>query len=633
MNIITIDFETFYGDDYTLSKMTTEEYIRDPRFEAILLSFKVNDQPSFFVSRDLIPQWLEKLELHKHAVAMHHAHFDAFILNYHYNVRPKVIIDTLGMARALHGANGRLSLEKLAERYGIGQKGKEILNARGMRFKDFGTEQLKRYGQYSCNDSDLTKKLVDIMMPQFSREELQINDQIIRMFTEPVFELDVPMLKSYAEGIHASKMAIMMEAGVQREDLMSNEKFAACLIELGVDPPMKISPAWLKKPEDQRKGDGLTYAFAKTDPAIQALQEHPDERVQVLVEARLQNKTTIAEKGALRLIGMAGRGPATVYLKYSGASGTHRLSGGDKFNWQSMKRGSDLRNATCAPENHSVVVGDSSMIEARVLDWLSGQDDMVQVYRDYDAGTGPDMYCVMGERVYKRKITKKDDPAERQFSKTVKLGLGFGMGDRQFIMAVRGQAKGADGKPMIISATFSKEVVDIYRNAHPQVKKLWKRGEDALKAIASGQIDLNVDYQGVVKTCKDGLLMPGGIKILFPDLKFEKSKTAQFGGEWTFWNGKMREHIYGAKLIENIVQCLARIIVFGQCLITAKELATIAKWAHSVHDEGVFVAHDFHAPYVLERLQANMRVAPAWCATLPLNSEGGFHRRYGQAKN
>lgn len=632
MNLITCDFETAYGDGYTLSSMTTEAYIRDPRFEAILLSFKINDQPSFFVPRDLIPQWLERLELHKHAVIMHHAHFDAGILNYHYNVRPKVIIDTLGMARALHGANGRLSLEKLAERYGIGEKGKEVLNARNMRYADFSTEQLKRYGQYSCNDSDLTKKLADIMMPQFSKEELQINDRIVRMFTEPVLELDTAMLQRYASDINASKMAIMLQAGVQRADLMSNDKFAQCLRDLGIDPPMKISLAWLKKPEDERKGDGRTYAFAKTDPAIQALQEHPDEQVQILVEARLQNKTTIAEKGALRLIEMAGRGPATVYLKYSGASGTHRLSGGDKYNWQSMKRGSDLRNATMAPPGHKVVVGDSSNIEARVLDWLAGQDDMVQVYIDADNKVGPDVYCVFASKIYSRPINKADHPMERQMGKVSKLGLGFGMGHDKFVFAVRSQAKDANKKPLIITNEFSKQVVDIYREAHPQVKKLWKRGEEALKAIAAGQIGLNVDYRGVVKTCKDGLVMPGGLRILFPDLKFEKSKTASYGGEWTFWNGKMREHIYGAKLIENIVQCLARIIVFGQCLATAKELATIAKWVHSVHDEGVFVTPDFFAPYVNERLQANMRVAPAWCADLPLNSEGGFHQRYGMAK-
>ncbi len=923
MDLITIDFETTYGGDYTLSKMTTEAYVRDPRFETILCSFKINSHPPFFIPGPSVASKLKQMELHKHAVCLHHGHFDALILSHHYGIYPKVLIDTLGMARALHGANGRLSLDKLAERYEIGQKGKEVHNVKGMRYKDFSQEALMRYGAYGMQDVELTYQLAIRMMPQFSREELEINDRVIRMFTEPVLELDAPLLQEYADGIRAQKLTVMMQAGVSMADLMSNEKFAECLRTLGVDPPLKISPTWLKKTPEDRKGDGITYAFAKTDAGMQALQEHPDERVQILTEARLANKTTIAEKGAMRLVEMNARGPATVYLKYAGASGTWRCSGGDKFNWQSMKRGSDLRNATMAPVGQSVVVGDSANIEARVLDWLAGQDDMVQVYRDYDAGVGPDVYCVTAERIYHRPISKANDPNERQMGKTCiaegtpvlcytgwrpieevafgdrvwdgeewvwaqgsvcngskptvhlcgiwltpdhlvwsgsewkearylvrdekirslslataagglpsrdisavrhvaasrqlsydatadalntqwtyttsktsephgatyapynqvrarakdiggiwissqttpigrgystvsrlrladatclrrklsplteggalqcamsgaktagsfygslllcqvgttlrstwtgstittgigqvmsgllagarmlgtdeasgkcsaestplrrrlrvydvvncgprnrftvmteegplivhncKLGLGFGMGADKFILSVRKDAKGADGKPLIITKERSQEIVKIYRDAHPQVKKLWKRCGEALTAIANGGIGLDVDYQGIVKTCKDGLLMPGGIKILFPDLKYVKDSKNVFGGEWSFWNGKMREHIYDAKLCENIVQCLARIIVMSQCLITSKELEGIAKWAHSVHDEGVFVTHDFYAPYVRDKLLSNMRIPPAWCPSLPLNSEGGFHRRYGKAK-
>ena len=621
MKILTLDFETYYGDGFTLSSMTTEAYVRDPRFEAIMCSFKIDNGTSWWVPRDQIADQMHDLELHKHAVLCHHAHFDMLIATRRFKIKPKLLLDTLGMARALHGANGGLSLAKLALRYGIGVKGTEVGNARNMRFADFSPEQLAKYGEYCCNDTDLTYELGMRMLPQFSREELEINDAVIRMFTEPTLVLDTAMLEKYAQGLRAEKIHLMLQAGVQQADLMSNPKFAEVLRELGIEPPMKISPTTGKE----------TYAFAKTDAGMQALQEHPDERVQILTEARLKNKTTIAEKGAERLVAMAGRGAATVYLKYSGASGSHRFSGGDKFNWQSMKRGSDLRNATMAPEGSSCVVGDSSNIEARVLDWLAGQEDMVQVYRDADAGIGPDIYCVIAERIYKQPVDKKKDPALRQMGKVAKLGLGFGMGHMKFITSVRGQAKDAEGKPLIIDTGFAKKVVDIYRGSHLQVQKLWKRGESALTAIARGEIGLAVDYRGVVKTCKDGLLMPGGLRILFPELRYEKTASV-FGGEWTFWNGKAREHIYGAKLIENIVQCLARLIVMDQCRAVKKELATIAKWVHSVHDEGVFVTEDFYAPYVLERLLATMRLPPAWCDDLPLNSEGGFARRYGEAK-
>lgn len=651
-DIVTADFETHYGDGtpgvndgkpYSLSSMTTEEYVRDPRFETILCGFKVNDEtPYYAVGHANVAKALKDLNIPKRTLLAHHAHFDGLILSHHYGLAPKMWLDTLGMARAVHGANGGLSLAKLAVRYGIGQKGEEVINARNMHLADFGPVQLHKYGLYCGNDCTLEYQLFLRLVHHFNKSELMINDQVIRMFTEPCLQLDTGMLDKYREKINAEKMLLLMQAGVQQADLMSNDKFAECLRELGVEPPLKVSPTWLKKTDVERlaaqakdpNANGVTYAFAKTDPAMQQLQEHPDERVQILVEARLKNKTTIAEKGAIRLIGMSGRGRATVYLKYSGASGTHRLSGGDKFNWQSMKRGSDLRKATMAEDGKVCVVADSSTIEARWLDWLAGQDDMVQVYRDADAGVGPDMYCIIGGRIYKRTITKKDDPQERQMGKVAKLGLGFGMGSDRFVFAVRAQAKDANGKPLKISQKFAEEVVGIYRDSHPQVKKLWKRGEEALGMIAEGIVGVNVDYRGIVKTAEDGLVLPGGIRIYYPDLKKIKTSSGPFGFEWEFWNGKMRERIYGAKVVENIIQCLARITVFNQCLDTAREVRhTGTRWAHSMHDEGIFVAPIFYAPWVQERLMANFRTSPEYASTLPLNCEAGFHQRYGLAKN
>lgn len=657
MDIITVDFETFYGDDYTLSKLTTEAYVRDPRFETILCGFQVNHERAFWVPRDDVPKALADLQLHRRAVLAHHAHFDGLILSHHYNVRPRLWFDTLGMARALYGQHGRLALAKLAERWGIGRKGEEVLNARNLRFKDFGPVQLRQYGQYCLNDCALERGGFDIMVPHFSKQELMLNDRVIRMFTEPRLKLDAKVLQEYATQLRTEKVTLMLEAGVQESDLMSNDKFAECLRELGIEPPMKISPTWLKDPrpagipEDQG-GKGMakmTWAFAKSDSEMQELQEHPDERVQVLVEARLKNKTTIAEKGALRLIQMGERGAATVYLKYSGAAGTHRLSGGDSLNWQSFKRGSPLREGIMADDGQLVCVADSSTIEARLLDWLAGQEDMVEVYRKQDAKTGPDMYCTIAGRIYNRPIDKNEDPDERQMGKVAKLGLGFGMGPGRFQIAVRGQAKvrkrdkhgeivrdQLTGKPVMvplrIDARFAEQVVGIYREGHPQVRKLWKRCEGALDVIASGLPGVAVDHRGIVRTCKGGLVMPGGLKILYPDLRREKSPETGYE-EWTFWNGKHRERIYGAKVTENIIQCLARIVVMKQCLDAEKEVAAVdASWVHSQHDEGIFVVPAWEAPWCLERIMAHMRTSPVWAPDLPVNCEGGIHQRYGLAK-
>mgnify|MGYP001553649887 FL=1 len=315
MQIITLDFESFYSTEYSLSKMTTEAYVRDARFETILCGFKVNDGPSFFIEGPRVREYLPQLKLEESAVIMHHAHFDALILSHHYGIRPKAIIDTLGMARALYGANGRLSLAKLCEREGIGAKGDEVEKVQGMRYADFSYQALHRYGQYCKNDVDRTYDLARIYMPQFSREELEINDYVIRMFTEPTLKLDVPLLQKYAAQLKLDKATLMLRAGANRGDLMSNPKFAQLLIELGIEPPMKTSPAWLKKPAAEREGDGQVYSFAKTDPGMQALAEHPDENVQALVAARTGVKSTLAERRAERMIAMAGNGAACLYLK------------------------------------------------------------------------------------------------------------------------------------------------------------------------------------------------------------------------------------------------------------------------------------------------------------------------------
>lgn len=605
MDLITIDYESFYSKDFTLSKLTTEEYVRDPRFETILCSFKVNDKPAYWVDAPDVPRWLERLDVQNNALLAHHAHFDGLILSHHYGLVPKVWFDTLSMARAVLGGKGGLSLAKLAERLGIGAKGTEVHNVLGMRRSDFTPAGLARYGDYGLNDVELTKKVFDRLLPYFQKSELKVIDLVIRMFTEPMFKLNSPILEEYVKDIQVDKTTALLQAGIQLPDVMSNAKFAEALETLGVAPPTKISPTTGKE----------TFAFAKTDAAMEELAEHPDPLVQALIAARLKNKTTIAESRALRMIGMASRGFAPVYLKYSGADQTHRFSGGDKMNWQNMGRGSKLREAIEAPDGDVCVVGDSSNIEARILDWLAMQDDAVEVYRKNDAGTGPDTYCVMAEGIYSKPVNKKDNPDERQMGKVAKLGLGYGMGAPKFVQAVRTMAKKK------IDLPFSELVVQAYRSKHPNVIKLWRRAESALTAIASGQLNVAIDPRGVVVTCAGGIKLPNGLEIKYPDLRKDTDG-------WSYWNGRSREKIYGGKVVENIVQALARIVVIDQTLVINQYLPV----ALSVHDEAVGISAEDDAKDAQGYMLESMRKAPDWAPDLPLNSEGGFHRSYGKAK-
>jgi hypothetical protein len=608
---VVVDFETYYGDDFTLSKLTTEEYVRDPRFETILCGFKVGAAPAYWVDGPDVQDELDRLTLRECAVISHHAHFDGLILFHHYGVRPKLHLDTLSMARAHRGMKlVRNSLAHLCTWAGIPAKGDEVENMRGLRRADFSDAQLKRYGAYCINDCEREYELAQMLTPHFSKPELQLIDRIIRCYTEPVLQLNRPVLKRYYEQLEREKLSLLIQAGLQLPDVMSNEKFAEALRERGVEPPLKISKATGKH----------TYAFAKTDPGMTELAEHPDDVVQAMVAARLKNKSTINQTRARRLAGMSTRGAACVYYNYSGATQTHRLSGGDKMNWQNFQRGGTLRDAVEAPDECVVVVGDSSNIESRMLDWISGQNDQVEAYRAYDRGEGPDIYCVMAQKIFNRSITKKGDPEERQMGKVTKLMLGYGGGADMLRTAIRGQAK------KIISDARSREIVHVYRGSHQSVTNFWKRCGNALDYIANGRVDVPVDSRGIVTTCKDGLRLPNGLVIHYTDLKKDRLSPVTGEPAWTYWNGKTREYIYGGKVCENIIQALARIVVLHQCLQVRRKLVM------SSHDEGVWCVREHHAEKVKAEVENALRTPLDWCPDLPLNCEVGYHKQYGKAK-
>jgi DNA polymerase I-like protein with 3'-5' exonuclease and polymerase domains len=607
MKLVTLDFESHYSQDYSLSKLSTEEYIRHAQFEPLLVGIKVDDEPTIcatgFIHMQLL---LDSLGLQECAVLSHHAHFDMFILNHHFQIRPKVIFDTLSMARALHGIEVSGSLGKLAEHYGVGQKGTEVIQAKGKRLRDFTPQELRAYGQYCCNDVDITHRLFLKMLSAFPKKELKIIDMVVRMFTEPELVLDEDKLRLYKMTLAAEKMTLLFSAGVTLDEVMSNIKFAEALQRIGIEPPRKKSPTTGQ----------MTFAFAKTDKGLTDLAEHPDEKVQALVAARLGNKTTINETRAERMANMAARGPATVYLKYSGAAQTHRLAGADGINWQNMQRGGVLRDCISAPPGKVLVVADSRNIEARVDDWLAMQEDAIEVYRAYDAGEGPDVYCVMASRLYGRTITPVEKK-ERQFGKVVKLACGYQMGYDRLRETARQYG-------IVISVSEAAVAIEVYRATHPMVKLLWARAQDAIGTLAQGTAKAKyVDPHHLLKIEQGAILLPNGMKIRYPEL----SHAAQEGWSFKSQRGE-RTKLYGGKIVENVVQALARIIVLEQTLEIAQH--TPAKL--SVHDEAVFCVDEKEVDYTVQVCQEVMSKPPLWAPDLPVAVEVHTAVRYGDCK-
>ena len=566
MDIVTIDFETYYDKDYSLTKMTTEAYVRDPRFEVIGVGIQVNDNPPDWYSGDNPGKFLKSLDYSKRAILCHNTAFDGAILSWHFGIKPRLWLDTLSMARPYHSMTVGGSLAKLTAHYGLGAKGTEVLNALGKRKSDFTPEELARYGEYCINDVDLTYKLFQILKMGFPVQELLAIDQTLRMYTEPVIELDVPLLEKHLEEVRARKAELMASVSVTTEDIMSNAKFAVALQALGVEPPTKTSNTTGKS----------TWAFAKTDKGMTELLEHPDDRVQALVSARLGVKSTIEETRTEALIGVAGRGRLPIMLNYYGAH-TGRFSGGDKMNLQNLPaRGSSnaIRRSLKAPEGQVIIASDSSQIEARMVAYIAGQDDLVQAFRE-----GRDVYSEFATEVYGRKITKADK-TERFVGKAAVLSLGYGAGAAKFKDMLRIQGK------VEIELNEAERIVRIYRAKNFRIVQLWQKCGHALTDMV---MDGYGNITDILPYDPSGITLPNKMQIKYPALRATTSgfeyiadprQYAKRDGDavWT--------RIYGGKVVEN---CIAE----GTQVLTDRGWVSIesVRITDKVHDGIEFVEH------------------------------------------
>ena len=606
MNILTIDFETFYDRSYSLSKVTTEEYIRDEMFEVIGVSVKRNDDPAMWFSgtKAKTKAWLDQFDWDNSIAVAHNAVFDMAILNWHFDIRPKRIADTLSMLRAIDGPDAGNSLAKAAERYGLGVKGNEVLNALGKTRLDFEPDEMARYAGYCINDTDLTYDLFQRIAAGFPAIELRLIDLTIRMFTEPVLSLDKEVLTNHLSNVKSAKEALMSKLNYDKADLMSNPKLAELLVFHGVDVPMKVSPATGKE----------TYAFAKNDEAFKALLDHENSQVQAIVAARLGVKSTLEETRTERFIKIAERGTLPVPLRYYAAH-TGRWGGDDKVNLQNLPRKSPLKKAMRAPDGYSFIDCDSSQIEARTLAWLAGQNDLVAAF-----DRGEDVYKIMASSIYGVPVDEVTD-AQRFVGKTTILGCGYGMG------AVKFQAQlktfGVD-----MPAEECKRIITVYRETYPMIPKLWRQAGDALDAMANNQT-APIGLDGVLVVYgKDGIKLPNGLSLKYPNLRW-KPMLGGNHNEMVYDQKKGRAviptRIYGGKLVENICQALARIVIGEQMLMVARRLRVVM----TVHDAVGAIAPTGKAAEAREYVEQCMRIRPKWATLLPLNCESKMGVSYG----
>jgi len=631
MNILTLDFESYYSTQYSLRKMTPIEYILNKEFECHGLAVKRNREPSFWVDGLDVGRFLAKQDTNVMMVA-HNAPFDAAICVWRYGWVPKMICDTLGIARAiLQKQLKSLSLDSVAKHMGLGKKTGALANVMGMRLAEIKQhpDLHRRYVEYGMNDADLCFGIFDryVLSGEFPRVELAIMDAIIRCTVQPQFRVNRNVLAQSLEGIQKEKertLQLISAMGAGKEDLMSNDKFAELLRANGVEPPTKISGITGKQ----------AYAFAKSDEAFLDLLDHPSTTISTLVATRLGHKSTIEESRHERFLKIADLDwPATpltpggklalmpMPLRYAGAH-THRLSGEWSLNVQNMGRGSKLRQSLEAPAGHVVVAGDESQVEARFVATLCGQEDLRKAFED-----GIDVYCSFASDLFSRSITKADK-IERWIGKTCILGLGFGLGDENFTKGIPVLSFNQLGTKILMPSEEGKRVVNLYRTRYAKIKQTWKLlGEQGIHALATG----DEWWWGPVLFRKEEILLPNGLSLFYHNLK--QVAGGRFGHEWVFEYAGKTKRCYGGMLLENIVQALARIVVMEAAVRIKLRLAKLGiPLALQVHDELVFVVKKEYEQVVRFVLTHELRVRPTWLPNVPLDCEVGSGDNYGDAK-
>lgn len=644
----------------TLSKQTTEEYLRDPRFKAWGLCWKDlgAEGAATWVRRDQLHEFFRSIDWSRTAALAHNSQFDIAIMEWLYDAHPVFVFDSLSMARALYGVEVGNSLAKLAERFELPPKGKAVHSTDGILDElpfDIETE----LADYCRHDVFLAEEIFKRLAEGYPRGELELIDITIKMFTQPRLELDAEMLEKALGEERVAREELLTKLAVTDADLASNDRFAEILEKLGAIPPRKPKKPTKKTPNPV----GELYAFAKTDAMFQAMLNGDNEDVALLCEARLKVKSTQERTRAQRFLDISMRGTLPMPLNYGGTQ-TLRWSAskGSQINVQNMKRGSFLRKAIMAPKGHQIVVSDLSQIEPRVLAKLSGYQQLLDIF-----AAGKDAYAEFGATMFNKPgLNKVDDPLLRQSAKSALLGCGYYLGWASFAQQLlvgflgappvrydRAFAKMlgvtqddliafATGKygearmdrmaeiphlctdeELFVHCVCAKRIIDTYRATASPVTDYWALLQDLIEmSLYGGEV-----YEHMcLRFEKERIVLPNGMALRYPDLQSEKDGKGNV--EWTYAVGPMRKKLHAGVLAENTTSALSRVVMSDAMRRIHKRYSIL----FSVHDEVCVLVPDHEIEEGKAWIHAQMLVDPKYLPGIPLGAETGAHRRYGLAK-
>lgn len=652
MKNVTIDFESFWDrpNKYSLSCMSTEDYVGHALFEVNGVSAMIDDGPVewFSGTMDETAEWLDKWDIPNSAITAHHARLEATILEMRFGIRPKFIFCTEYMANpSLKPFMTSLGLKALLEYFELPPKGDGLIETEGLRREEFSPALMERHAGYGCNDTQQTRALFKKLRPRLSADECRVLDLIVRMYSEPQFEGDLQALRLGLSNAQARKVKMMSELevqGVTKKILGSGEQFAQLLRDRGVEPPMKISPSWLKKgsPEVDKKGRPLvvpvmTYAFGKQDPEFMQLKEDmaDDEEVTALLNARTETMSTIEEDRCTRYIQkIQQHGMFRCPVVYA-STHTQRLGGDEKenvLNAPNVDRQKDgsykshLRFGFAAPKGNKVVAIDYSQVEARISAYFAGQEDVLQAFRE-----DRDLYSEFASKYTGRAVSKtlaQVDPQadkDRKLGKETILGGWFGLGGVTFQRRAR-------GKGLRLTLEEAKGAIAFFREDCYMAPRKWADFDNAIARVYQYRDPVMVDHARFEWDEEHEntltISLANGTKLYYPDLTGTADRKGRMKFTFRRARDKWRQNLWGGVVMNNRAQATAGILIRRAMVDVKRELGY--RPALQVYDECLWIVPDAEAEDFKREASALMTREWEYMPGLPIAVEAKIGQSYGE---
>ena len=317
---------------------------------------------------------------------------------------------------------------------------------------------------------------------------------------------------------------------------------------------------------------------------------------------------------------------------------------------------SAIRGVIVAPPGRKLVVCDLSNIEGRVAAWLSGEAWKLDAFRDFDAGTGHDLYILAYAKSFScdPEYVTKD---QRMIGKIQELALQYGGGANAFATFARAYGIDMDDMATKAKAVLPSETWDsassllkfmqkqgatsdlsdlawtacdsfkrLWREAHPAIVRYWTTLDHAAAhAINNPREETEAGLCGLEMRGKWlRIRMPSGRYLCYPDIDRGENDKLSYAGIHQFTRKWTRVDTRGPKLLENLTQAVSRdILAHGLRLAEAEGYRIVL----SVHDELIAEVTDTPA-YSVQGLAACMSATPDWASDLPLAAAGFETYRY-----